>query len=191
MADELKNSATDWLETMPEAIQDWLGSAALTYLIMDLNRRLGLDGVKISTIPYLIFRIANKELTPGKLIESLSKELLLDQLRAAAVAKEIEEKMLRPIEVPLRKESGVDIKMIYLGAQLPNRPTSPLNPPVYRPTPSIPIPPPIPPRPVTPPQPAENAPGASDIPVKINVQPAQKPESHSIFDSDSWVNKLK
>lgn len=157
-------------------------------MIIDLNRRLGLEGVFIEVIPHLITRLAVRDLDPKKFIDELSNGADLDQPIAQGATEEIERRILRPVEVPLRNEVGVDIKAIFLAkppvtppiyrpAPPPTNP-NPTQPPIYRPSPSIPTPPPIPPKPVTPPE----------IPVKINVS---KPEIHSIFDSDSWVNKLK
>lgn len=208
MTDEIKTTRnqptpTDsdyaWLENMPDAIRDWLGSSELTFLIMGLSRRLGFDGIKVSVVPNLILQVVLKELSPEKLAESLGKKLGLDSAGSAAVAKEVEEKMLRPIENQLRRDLGVDIKMIYAGIQStqprPSNPPAPAAQPIYRPAPPVGGPPiyrpapPAPPAPITPSAPKE-------IPVKINVQPVrqaqgEKPPADQPFGPDSWVNKVK
>jgi hypothetical protein len=190
MAEELKNQKTPIkVDDLPEPIYDWAVSRVLTGMIRDLNKRLGLDGIKGGIIPDLIGDILIRALPPEKLLSKLAEYLELDQVKAAGVAREIEEKMLRPIEVPLRRDLGVDIKMVYVGvAQAPSKApapttqqtqtisTAPSMPPIYRPaTPT----PPIPPRPPVPP---------ANIPVKINVP---KQAGDQPFGTDSWVNKLK
>lgn len=182
------SSGYSWIEKLPVAVWDWLVSSELTYSIINLNRRLGFDGVKIAVIPDLIMQLALKELPPEKLASSLAKELGLDSAKAAAMAKEIEEKMLHPIEVPLRNELGIDIKKIYASIQ-----SNQLAIPVYRPTsPVTPSSPSLP----KPPPPAGGPPTPKEIPVKINVQPVRQAQGEPIqpnqpFGSDSWVNKIK
>ncbi len=166
----------DWLETMPENIREWLGSNALLYLIINLNRRLGLQGIKSAVVPDLILQIAIKELRPKDLPDKLSKELGLGREMAFNITKEIEEKMLRPIEVSLRNELGVDIKEIYI-TPIPKAPTPAIPPP--------PIGMPVRPQPIAPQEPKSPV---AELPVKINVK---KPESNNPFGADSWVSKLK
>ena len=101
------------LDNLPTVIGDWLGSAPLTYLIMDMNQRLGFDGIKIGIIPDLIMDLVERIISPEEFIPNLSKEMDVDLATATSMAHEIEEKMLRPIELPLRKEGGVDIKRIF------------------------------------------------------------------------------
>ncbi|TSC82524.1 MAG: hypothetical protein G01um101419_570 [Parcubacteria group bacterium Gr01-1014_19] len=204
----------DWLETMPESIREWLGSNSLLYLIINLNNRLGLQGIKSAVVPDLILQIAIKELRPKDLPDRLSKELGLDREMAFNITKEIEEKMLRPIEVPLRNELGVDIKEIYAEklqapriAAIPAMPNQPIYKPAANPTPAIPVrptPPPTPPKPITPSdlrQTTNDRPQTTkapivELPVKINVKSARpdqggKPEDNNPFGADSWVSKLK
>ncbi|MEK7654084.1 MAG: hypothetical protein AAB345_02265, partial [Patescibacteria group bacterium] len=121
--------AQDWLEIMPANIREWLGSNALLYLIINLNKRLGLEGIKSAVVPDLILQVAIKELRPKDLPEKLSKGLGVSGDVAFNITKEIEEKMLRPIEVPLRNELGIDIKEIYAA------PTPKLPPPSISPLP--------------------------------------------------------
>ncbi|MEK7640894.1 MAG: hypothetical protein AAB389_02770 [Patescibacteria group bacterium] len=206
--------AQDWLEIMPANIREWLGSNALLYLIINLNKRLGLEGIKSAVVPDLILQVAIKELRPKDLPEKLSKGLGVSGDVAFNITKEIEEKMLRPIEVPLRNELGIDIKEIYAA------PTPKLPPPSISPLPGSrnsteqalrgaeesnfhlpgkppkPLPPPPIPVPVVP----VNPPAINEVPVKINVQPVRPPQSEKPspspasgqpFGSDSWINKLK
>lgn len=101
------------IDTLPEKIGDWLGSDSITYLIIDLNKRLGLKGVAIGIVPDIIIDLVAKKLPPGELIPRIGRDLNVDLHIALTVAQEIEERMLRPIEAQLRTELGIDIKLAY------------------------------------------------------------------------------
>lgn len=197
----------DWLETMPEPIREWLGSESLLYLIIDLNKRLGFEGIKSAVVPDLLLQIALREVSPKDIASKLAKALSVGPDMAFKITKEIEEKMLRPIEVPLRKDLDVDIKEIYTQGPVGAPATPTIKPPVpmYRPQPPIapptlPIPSrppvvqaspePVRPAPTATPKPATpiNPPSANEVPVKINVT---KPGNPNPFGDDSWINKLK
>ncbi len=195
-------------EKLPTKIREWLTSEEATYIIIELNRRLGLEGILIEVVPNTITRLVTKDLNPQNFVDDLSNGLDVDWPTARGVAEEIERRILRPVEVPLRNEVGIDIKAIFLAkppaspiissatpirptiqTNNPASPTMPPAPPIYRPASQIPTPPPIPPKPATPPAPTE-------IPVKINVQPVrpaqgENPPGRQPFGADSWVNKVK
>lgn len=125
------------LEAMPPTIRDWLGSHALTSLIIDLNRRLGFTSWKRAVIPELILEIVIKEILPGQLIHELSENLNISPSSARIIAKEIEERMLKPIEKPLLDKLDIDIKQIYFGepaaAEIPKTEVQPPQTPIQIP----------------------------------------------------------
>ena len=107
-------------------------------------------------IPTLVRRLALNDLPPENFVSELSDKLGLSFSAAKMLAQEIEERVLRPIEVPLRNEIGIDIKAIYLNAEQPApTPSSPAPSfSVERPVPIRTIPTPEPaPRPYMPPPP--------------------------------------
>lgn len=204
--DNTKPTLRQKFERLPELARVWLASEEATFIIIELNQRLGLDGVLIEVIPNSITRLAVRELEPKEFINDISDGLGIEWIVAQGIAQEIERKILRPVEIPLRNEVGVDIKAIFLAkppaAFAPTPPTPPrvgaptdnvraAMPPISRPTPP---PAPIPPTPPIPTSAGVGIPTNSvgttpkEIPVKINVQPARPDQP---FGSDSWVNKIK
>lgn len=116
----MTNSKIDLRESfllLPEDVRDWLTSEQATYLVIDINKRLDLFGEDLKTIPNLITRLAVKDLDPKNLAVALKKELDVDFEQAKALAREIEEKILRPVAIPLKQANGVDVRDIYLGKQ--------------------------------------------------------------------------
>lgn len=171
----------DWLETMPEAIGNWLGSSELTYLIINLNRRLGLGGVKIRIIPELILKLYFKKIAPENLAENVAKQLGVSKDIAQTIAKEMEEKMLRPIELPLRRGLGIDIKKIYLPGPITTPPAPQQSPaPIFQapPTPSQ--------QPIANSQTPEKPPSSKPTETKIPITVIKEEPGN-----DSWLNKLK
>lgn len=100
-------------EELPTIIQDWISSLRTTYLIMEMNRRYGFKGDQQTAIPYLIYKLITHELDPKEFINELSHRLNISFSAAKGIIHEIEEKVLKPIEMPLRNEIGVDVGLIY------------------------------------------------------------------------------
>ena len=100
-------------EELPKIIQDWLSSLRITYLIMEMNRRYGFKGEQQTAIPYLIYKLTTHEIDPKEFINELSHRLNISFSAAKGIIQEIEEKVLKPIEMPLRNEVGVDVDLIY------------------------------------------------------------------------------
>lgn len=138
-------STTIAFEALPESVKDWLASERLTYLIIDINRRLGLRAEKQAVIPNLIFRLATRDLNPKNFINELSQQLNLSFSSAKALVHELEEKILKPIEISLRNKVGVDVKSIYLGEPevVEKKPPVAIISPPTSPTRVAPPPPPI------------------------------------------------
>ncbi|MEK7590342.1 MAG: hypothetical protein AAB454_01375, partial [Patescibacteria group bacterium] len=100
------------IETIPQSIRDWLASNVATYIVIELNNRLGFKDLKRQVIPSLIFWLVTREITPEDFITQLSQELKISTSSAKNIAAEIVEKLLRPIERSLRTEMDVDISKI-------------------------------------------------------------------------------
>lgn len=153
---EIQKKRVEFKE-LPDPIKTWLASTQITLLVSDLNKRLGFkEEGKMRVIPTLILRLAISDITPNRFISELSKLLGVSPELAKSIAQEIEEKMLRPIEIILRNQLGIDIKLIHVSpsaAPMPPRPT--------------PIVPPMPPRPT--PQAQSTSPTMPIIKVPINI----------------------
>lgn len=165
---------------LPDQVKTWLSSAQITFLVSELNRRLGFkEEEKMRVIPTLILRIAIADISPESFVSELSKLLGANTETAKSIAKEIEEKMLRPIEIILRNQLGIDIKLIHV-SPIP----SPVQPipseahPIPMPLPTtsrpIPVPPPLSPKPTLPTPPLPPTP-PSPIKIPLNVQPSKIP----------------
>lgn len=111
-------------QNLPQPAQNWLTSDSVTAVIIDINKRLDLEGELLRILPTVILRLVVKDVKPENFIPELSKELDIDFNQASAIAKDIEEKILRKIETILRTNVGVDTKLIY---------TSPTPLPIPRP----------------------------------------------------------
>lgn len=155
MADaRTENLSIAAFDSLPDHIKDWLSSRQATYLIMEINSRLGLKDEKMTIIPSLIFRLATQTIEPTDFINELSYELGVSFQTAKSITQDIEEKVLKPIENELRRDVGVDVKLIYFGQPGP-RPSSvpppPPSPPSMPSVPSMPsTPPPAPISPISP-----------------------------------------
>lgn len=138
-------------KTLPDSIRDWLASTEIVYLISQINRKLGLTGEKMRIVPALVYELVAKDVVPQNLISEVSRRLEIGPGAARILAQEIEERLLRQIEVPLRNELGIDIKGIYLSEEVSSVPE--LVKPMGTPPPfsySSPSPAPIAPPPATP-----------------------------------------
>ena len=108
---------------LPDNIKSWLASIQLTYLTIELNQKLGFSGEKVTIIPKLLWLLTTGELDPKNFSSELSKQLEISPSAANSLAREIEEKFLRPIEIALRTNFGIDVKLIYFPeAQIGARP---------------------------------------------------------------------
>lgn len=112
---QLKLSTADSFKALPESIKDWLGSDLITNYISDINKKLGIKGERRSIIPRLIVRLVAKDLLPQNFIDELAKALNAPPAAAKAIAQEISDKALQPIEIGLRRDTGVDVKTIFFG----------------------------------------------------------------------------
>lgn len=97
---------------LPENIREWLASTRLTYIVIDMNRRLGIREEREIIIPQLINDLVFGEVEPRRFINELSSRLNLSPSSAKIITKEIEEKILHPIE-PGLKELGIDVGLLH------------------------------------------------------------------------------
>lgn len=108
-----QNLSAAAFDSLPQSIKDWVSSMQATYLIMDMNKRLGLKGDKASVIPSLVFRLITQSIDPLDFINELSYELNISFQVAKSITQDIETNLLKPIEAELKKDVGVDVKLIY------------------------------------------------------------------------------
>jgi hypothetical protein len=168
-------------ESLPQPIKDWLTSEQTTLRIIEINKRVDVTGNTLSVIPKLILRLVIKDLNPRNFIDEIRRGLDVTDETAKTITQEIEQAILRPIAINLRREVGIDINEIYSPPTVPTRPApvppmpTVTTPPVPTPVPPrpTPIPPTIPPasKPSTPPPPPPPPP----IKIPINVQPSKPP----------------
>ncbi len=112
---ELKESLTETFYALPEAIQSWLASRQATIFISEINKKLGLKEEKRGILPRLIMRLILKDLEPANFINELSAALNMNYQAAKALVQEIEEKIFNPIAAGLKRDVGLDVKLIYFG----------------------------------------------------------------------------
>ena len=105
----MNNSIT--LKNIPPEIRSWLASAATADEIRRINVELNLQENDIVFIPFLIFKLASKDIEPANFAQELSDWISIPIGSARTIAAEIKEKILTPIASPL-KEFGVDISLI-------------------------------------------------------------------------------
>ena len=155
---------------LSEKIRDWLASVQLTFIIIDINRRLGLPFEKQIIIPRMIWHLVTGELAPQNFVSELGVKLGISTEIARTLTQEIEQKVLRPVSISLKSELGIDVNLIYTTS-----PTSPIPP-------KPPIVPPTSPRPMPPAQPLGEARSTVERPmvpliikVPINITESKPP----------------
>ncbi len=121
-----KNESTVEFNNLPIPIKDWISSLQATYLIMEINKKLGLfNGEREVIIPSLIFKLITKSVDPSDFVNELSHELNISFENAKTITEDIEKNVLHPIEIDLRGDIGIDIKLFYIGKPKPkNQPDS-------------------------------------------------------------------
>jgi len=100
---------------LPSRIKEWLSSDQITFLLREITDRLGIGENKVAGISKLILRLAAQDLEPIDFINELAHELDIGFQTAKTIAEDIEKKVLKPIESELRRDVGVDLKLIYFG----------------------------------------------------------------------------
>ncbi len=139
----------DTFQALPEHIKDWASSDSTTFLIAEINNRLGLKEGRRRIIPSLILRLITLNLEPQDFINELANELRIGFQAAKSIAEDIENHILRSIENELRRDAGVDVKLIRFGQLRSSKPSlktlSPAAGPIPQPKPSeMPAPKPMP-----------------------------------------------
>ena len=102
-------------QSLPESIQKWLSDENVVLIISEINQKLSLaiDDERAEIIPHLILRLCVQDLEPRNFINELSHELNISFDSAKILTQEIEERILKPIEAPLKIDVGVDLKLLY------------------------------------------------------------------------------
>jgi hypothetical protein len=114
-------------QNLPEPIQDWLASESVTNRIIEINKKAGIFGAAIQIIPRLIARLVIKDLDPQHFINELHRESGVGLAEAKLITQDIDQFILKPIQIILRDKVGVDINLIY--AWEPGAPSKPAAPP--------------------------------------------------------------
>jgi len=114
MATDQKNFNSLILE-LPPNIKAWLFSEELAYAIGEINDRIGLSDEKEIIIPRLVLRLVVGDLNPLDFTEELAKKLVVNFEVAKTIAKDIENQALKPMESDLKKDLGLDVRVIYFG----------------------------------------------------------------------------
>ena len=122
MAEQQTNSIALAFQSLPENIRDWATSDSTMFSISEINTRLGLKEEKRRILPSLILRLITQNIDPQDFINELSYELNISFQTAKSIAQDIENSILKPIENELRKDVGVDVKLIYFGQPVARRP---------------------------------------------------------------------
>lgn len=162
-------------QSLPAHIRDWASSEQTTFSISEINNRLGLKNEKRKIIPRLILRLTTQDLDPLNFINELSHELGVSFQTAKSISQDIEEKVLKPIENELRRDVGVDVKLIYFGqlgprpAAAPTIPVKPITPTPAATVPPAPAPAPIPAPQITPVAPQPEMPQLAKPPKEPTV----------------------
>lgn len=112
---EQQTDISSTIQSLPEHVWDWLTSDAATLSITEINNRLGFKSERRRIIPSLILKLITQNLDPMDFINELSHELNIGFQAAKAISEEIESRILKPIESELRRDVGVDVKLIYFG----------------------------------------------------------------------------
>lgn len=103
---------------LPDNVRQWLASEKVLAVITDMNDRLEYYGDKVGVIPWLIMRLAVKDLAPKYFMSELRDYLVVDENEARAITEEIDKRILRPIE-PALNRLGIDLNSLYLGQAPP------------------------------------------------------------------------
>lgn len=99
--------------SLPQPITNWLTSDAATNTIIKINERLGLEGDLLKILPSLISRLVIKDLGPEGFAKELVWELNLEPNQIEGIIKEIYLGILRPIEIPLQNNPGINVQLIF------------------------------------------------------------------------------
>lgn len=103
---------------LPDNVRKWLASEKVLAVVTDMNDRLEYFGDKVSVIPWLITRLAVKDLAPKYFMSELRDYLVVDENEARAITEEIDKRILRPIE-PALTRLDIDLNSLYLGQAAP------------------------------------------------------------------------
>ncbi len=103
---------------LPSDIKDWLFSEKVTYSVAELNTRLNIKGERAGVVAKLVARLVVQDLDTRDFVNELAIELNVSNSAAKAITKEVEEKVLHPIEASLRANLGIDVAMLHMGNEV-------------------------------------------------------------------------
>ena len=101
--------------SLPQSVREWLTDENVALFVDEINTKLGfdIDNPQSEIIPHLVLRLCVQDLEPRDFINELSHYLDIGFESAKTLTKEIEERILKPIEAPLKIDVGVDLKLLY------------------------------------------------------------------------------
>ena len=102
---------------LPDDIRSWFASSRVIYTTESLNNYLNLQDERKAIIPRLILKLITHDLEPQDFATDLATELGITNNAAKAITKEVEAKLLHPIEESLRG-AGIDIALLHFEREL-------------------------------------------------------------------------
>ena len=98
--------------SLPESIKDWLTSPEVSEKFSVIISRANLKEDQELALSRTLLGLVTQHLSPDNFTNEISKQLSLDESSAKEIAKDIEEKILKPITNDLLIV-GVDLKLLH------------------------------------------------------------------------------
>ncbi len=159
------------LKTLPADAQTWLASDTAAEEIITISKRYVLSDNQEIHLPFMIVRLVTQNIPPENFKQEIMKKLAIDQELADRITDALKEKILMPIEQPL-KFAGVDIDLLRY-----NAPAASMALPVPQITPS-------------PATTDKSFSAVQDKPFILHEEPSSSPQQSSfIFNADDTINQ--
>lgn len=117
----MTNNFITTFHSLPINVRNWLASERFSYIVRDINSKLGLRDERRSVIARYVAELVMKKLGPLDFVNELSHELNVSFQTAKSITADIENSVLKPIENELRNDLGIDIKLIDFGQPGPSK----------------------------------------------------------------------
>lgn len=106
-------SKSPWpFDRLPEAVREWLRSVTVENIITRLYEQYGDTAVDPAGVPRCLTRLALLKMPPSQFIPTLITEFATTPEAARAMTVLVVEKILKPIEQPLREKLGIKIEEV-------------------------------------------------------------------------------
>ncbi len=103
------------IQSLPEEIKEWLSSERVILILETMYKNFNIQEDKARTVSDYIARLAIQDLDPRDFVNEVSHELNISFDSAQHLTKEIEERIFEPIATQLKRDVGVDVKLLYFG----------------------------------------------------------------------------